>query len=94
MGELAVRHRTDQRIERRALYEEGARLLQALDEAKVLGEELLARFAEIDKARKHLEPLGLIAAVEFIPPLQAALRAWRYGDVSDLPSFMQREPVA
>jgi len=94
MVEIAVTHKTDQRIDRRDLYTEAERLVRALDEAKVLGAELLERFETIDEARRALEPLGLIAAVEFIDPIMAALRLWRHGDSADLPAFMTRTPVA
>jgi len=84
----------DRRRSGRELFGQAEELASALHEAHVLGDELLERFERIDMARRALEPLGLLTAVEFCEPVQAALRKWRAESrsVFDLPAFMCGEP--
>lgn len=74
-----------------ALYSAAEELVRAFHEARVLSDELLARFERIDEARRLLEPLGLLTAVEFVPEIQAALTKWRAAgrDVFDVPDFLR-----
>lgn len=79
------------RTQGRSLHVEAAELVTAMHEAQILGDQLLERFARIDAARKVLEPLGLVTAVEFIPEIEAALMKWRANgrDVFDIPDWLR-----